>query len=39
MDKNFEFFAQKKVNQLLNLDGGSDTPKRPYTPSPDVQTF
>ena len=39
MDKNFEFFAEKKVNQLLNLDDGSDTPKRPYTPSSDIQTF
>lgn len=39
MDKNFEFFAEKKVNQLLNLDDGSDIPKRPYTPSPNVQAF
>ena len=39
MDKNFEFFTQKKVNQLLNSDDGSSTPSRPGTPSSDIRIF
>jgi hypothetical protein len=39
MDKNFEFFAEKKVNQLLNSDDGSSAPKRSETPSQNTRTF
>jgi hypothetical protein len=36
MDDNFEFFGEKKVNQLLNLEDGFSNPKRPelsYNPA------